>query len=124
MMMLLMIFSHPFSMFFFHFVKLNLLVRCEEHGDLFVCLPDPLMHTSGGLAANRFHICASRFDDRLDLGFLLVSEVQASLQTVQHMKGKLSWLRGAHKGAPQPRGQQCPRDGAGEEDERRVKNSL
>ena len=53
MMMLLMIFSHPFPMFLFHFVKLNLLIRREERGDLLVCLPNPLMHTSGGLAANR-----------------------------------------------------------------------
>lgn len=124
MMMLLMIFAHPFPMFFFHFVKLNLLIRREERGDLLVCLPNPLMHAGGGLAANRFHICAGRFDDRLDLGFLLVSEVQASLQTVQHVKGKLSWLRRAHKGASQPRCQQCPRHGAGKKDEHRVKNPL
>ncbi len=124
MMMLLVIFSYPLPMFFFHFVKLNLLVRREERGDLLVRLPDPLMHTSGGLAANRFHIRAGRFDDRLNLGFLLVSQVQTSLQTVQHVKGKRSWLRRAHKGAPQPRCQQCPGHAAGKKDEQRVESSL
>lgn len=98
----LMKLSQALPVFLLDFLELNLLLGAKQCGDLPIRLRNSLVHSSRGLATNRFHVCSGCFDNRLDLCLLLIRQVQARLQTVQHMEGEFPWLCRPHERAPQP----------------------
>ena len=99
--------------FSFHFFKLRFLFRGKEGGDLGVGFRDSIHSTPGRLAMNRFHVGAGLLDHGSYLSHLFISQIQAGLQTREHMVGHLPRIGQSHERAPDHRCDQCAGDGAG-----------
>src|SRR5205085_7268148 len=79
----------PAAMARFHLFQALLLLRCEIRRNLAMRFGNRIAHAPAGIASNLFELRARLFDDRRNLGQLLISQFELPLETVLHrLSGK------------------------------------